>query len=90
MRDSLPKRPWKREAIVMNLDDSHGVGTHWVCFRKNGNHVDYFDSYGNLPPPTELLHYLRGNYISHNRNAFQTLEANSNVCGHLCLAFLMQ
>lgn len=88
MRDGLPRSPWKNEAAIVNLDSSFGKGTHWVCFRKSGNHVDYFDSYANMGPPLELLKYLKGNYISWNRTAYQNVGVASDNCGHLCLAFL--
>lgn len=89
MRDALPRRgPWKREASVVNLDDSGGPGTHWVCFRKNGNKVEYFDSYGDLRPPKEVQRYLKGSRVSYNRTGYQTVHSRSEICGHLCLAFL--
>lgn len=90
MRDTLPKHgPWKQEASIINLDDSDGPGTHWVCFRKNGQYVDYFDSYGNLQPPLEVQCYLAGNFLSFNSASFQSVHSNSEICGHLCLAFLL-
>lgn len=89
MRNRLPTRPWKREAVIINLDNSSGPGTHWVCFRKNGELVDYFDSYGDLRPPIEVQNYLNGCLLSYNRTAYQKLQSNSENCGHLCLAFLM-
>lgn len=89
MKDELPPRPWSREATIVNLDDKRGYGTHWVAFRKNGNHVDYFDSYGDLAPPLELQRYLAGNYVSYNRGGYQTVHSSSVICGHLCLAFLL-
>lgn len=90
MRDTLPKRgPWKRENAIVNLDSSSGSGTHWVCYHKRGNFVEYFDSYGDLPPPQEITKkYLAGNYISYNKSGYQSLDGNSEICGHLCLAFL--
>lgn len=87
MLNTLPKRPWKREASIVNLDNSSGEGTHWVCFKKNQNTVDYFDSYGDLRPPVEIQKYLSGAYISYNRTRYQ--KGNSEICGHLCLAFLV-
>lgn len=88
MRDNLPKRPWRQESAIVNLDGFSGQGTHWVCFRKSGNLVDYFDSYGDLRPPCEVQRYLKGNFISHNRTAYQFVNSNSETCGQLCLAFL--
>ncbi|KAF4523836.1 hypothetical protein B566_EDAN013604 [Ephemera danica] len=58
MRDSLPTKPYNRESGIINLDDSHREGTHWVCYRKVGLDVYYFDSYGNLPPPKEFVNYM--------------------------------
>lgn len=89
MLDSLPKRPWKHEACIVNLDNHSGPGTHWVCFRKSGHDVNYFDSYGNLQPPVEVQNYLNDCYISYNRAAFQSIKRNSELCGHLCIAFLL-
>lgn len=88
MRDKLPKRPWKNESAIVNLDNSTGRGTHWVCFQKNGQFVRYFDSYGDLVPPLEVQKYLKDNYISYNRTAYQDVNSNSQICGHLCLYFL--
>lgn len=90
MRDALPKRgPWKREAAIVNLDNTSGTGTHWVCFRKfDNNYVEYFDSYGDLRPPLEVERYLKGSQIYYNDSSYQSVNMNSEICGHLCLAFL--
>src|ERR1043165_9414173 len=59
VRDELPNKPRKNECGILNLDDSNGQGSHWCCFSNRGKDKIYFDSYG-LPPPTELLKYLKG------------------------------
>src|ERR1043165_2488231 len=59
LRDELPNKPRASECGILNLDDSSGLGSHWVVFLKNGKDKLYFDSYG-LPPRTELLKYLKG------------------------------
>ena len=83
-RDELPKKPRRTECGVLNLDDSNGSGSHWVVFSKNGNEQIYFDSYG-LPPPTELLQYLRGQVLYNS----ERIQPNNEVfCGHLCLYML--
>ena len=51
MRNSLPKRPLFKECGIVNLDDERGEGTHWVAYKKRGNNVTYFNSFGNLSPP---------------------------------------
>ena len=59
MRDTLPPLPRKRECAIVNLQGEHeGIGTHWVAFRKDENTVNYFDSYGDLKPPKELIKYF--------------------------------
>lgn len=86
MRNSLPRRPWTVESGIVNLDDKEGPGTHWVAYKKQGCVVKYFDSYGDLRPPMEVLHYFRGNKILYNDTQHQYY--NTIVCGHLCLKFL--
>lgn len=87
MRDTLPIRPFKKECGVVNLDDNSGVGTHWVAYSKNLNKVQYFDSFGNLRPPQEVIEYLGTNIIYYNYNCKQLF--NTFNCGHLCLSFLI-
>lgn len=70
MRDDLPKTgPKKYEAAIINLDKKTGSGKHWVAYRKNDNKETYFDSFGNLQPPRELLEYFGvGSTINYNRD----------------------
>lgn len=85
-RDRLPSRPKLKESAVINLDQEKNKGTHWVTYRKIGKEVNYFDSFGNLPPPLELQIYLKGCNIRYNYKRYQ--KFNSSNCGHLCLKFL--
>ena len=88
MRNALPATPsWKNESAIVNLDDESGSGTHWVCYKKRGNLVHYFDGYGNLRPPVELVKYF-GNKIDIRYNYERKQPANTVICGHLCLDFL--
>lgn len=69
MRDKLPSNPCNVERIIINLDSNFGRGTHWVAIKKNNNHAFYFDSYGDLPPPPEIVKYLgRAVCIQFNAN----------------------
>lgn len=88
MRNELPvtMKPWKNESAIVNLDSKENAGTHWVCYRKRGTKVYYFDSFGNLQPPVELKRYFRGCEIYYNYH--QEQDYNTNICGHLCLRFL--
>lgn len=87
MRDTLPKKVYVRECGIVNLDNNQGEGTHWVAYHKNKKHVEYFDSFGNLQPPKELIKYL-GSNIHYNYKQQQNF--NTYNCGHLCLKFLRQ
>lgn len=86
MLDTLPKRPWKNESAVVNLGKNDTDGTHWVCYSKRGKKVLYFDSFGDLPPPDELVDYLDGSDIKYNYERQQ--KFNETNCGALCIKFL--
>lgn len=84
----MPKRgPRKYESAIVNLDDKSGPGTHWVAYKKRGNEVIYFDSFGNLHPPEDLMNYLGdGSRVEYNHESYQSYD--TVICGHLCLKFL--
>ncbi|KAL6253549.1 hypothetical protein P5V15_001059 [Pogonomyrmex californicus] len=90
MRDALPISGARRnENGIVNLDDTTGPGTHWVAYAKRNNRVVYFDSFGNLRPPKELIRYFGDDAtIEYNRTSYQTYD--QSVCGQLCLWFLLQ
>lgn len=87
MRNKLPSKIWKNETAIVNLDDTNGPGTHWVCYKKLMDSVYYFDSFGNLPPPKELKNYF-GEIPNIVFNCDRRQREDSSVCGHLCLEFL--
>lgn len=87
MRDTLPKHPNRYESVVLNHDSIKNYGTHWSAMVKINEKAFYFDSFGKLPPPKELLHYLGpSTQIFYNSKQYQ--EYGSVACGHLCLKFL--
>lgn len=91
MRDELPKKIRCYEKGIINLDSIDGSGTHWVAYTKNARKITYFDSFGNLRPPIEVLYYFHSNgpcTVHYNYNIFQ--RYNSFNCGHLCLKFLLE
>ena len=60
-KDMLPKSMNKNETTVVNLQDYFaGRGTHWVCIynEEKLNCVEYFDSFG-LVPPNEVVRYMK-------------------------------
>lgn len=87
MRDTLPGKPKKYESAIVNLDSNAGNGTHWVCYMKRGVIIYYFDSFGNLRPPMEILRYF-GTPVDIRYNYDRQQSFNSVICGHLCLEFL--
>jgi hypothetical protein len=92
MLDTLPKGgPWKNEQSVVNLQRSSGKGSHWVAFAKHSESVYYFDSFGNLPPPPELIMYwkMSGRRVRVQYNYKRKQPFNSVQCGALCLRFLV-
>jgi len=88
MRNDMPRDgSWSRESGVVNLDDKKNSGTHWVAYKKLNNSLAfYFDSFGNLQPPKDLVSYLDVGSINFNYKRYQ--DWNKFNCGHLCLAFL--
>lgn len=95
MRDSLPAKPKRNVCAILNLQTSDEDGSHWVTYikhknqkykkRNGGTNIIYFDSFGDLRPPQELIDYLGPN-IMYNHDSFQ--DYNTIICGHLCLLFL--
>lgn len=88
MRNALPVRgPLKFESGIINLDDKDGPGTHWVAYKKHINTITYFDSFGDLRPPVDLLEYFGGvGSVEYNHERYQ--DYDTFECGHLCLKFL--
>lgn len=87
MRNALPRNGVRiNEAAIVNLDDETGSGTHWVAYRKTGKNVEYFDSFGNLKPPKELMNYFKVDHVKYNYENYQNYD--TFICGHLCLKFL--
>lgn len=87
MRNDLPSDgPRLHESAIINLDDKSGLGTHWVAYKKRGDKVVYFDSFGNLQPPLELMWYLGTVNVEYNYKSYQDFDTYN--CGQLCLKFL--
>ena len=86
MRNNLPKAVQRNECAIVNLDTDDHPGSHWVSYKKHGGIVKYFDSFGNLRPPLELLKYWGNVEVYYNRNQHQTYDMEN--CGQLCIQFL--
>ena len=58
MKDELPQKINKIKCGIINLENANQSGSHWVAYYKNNDKKYYFNSYGNAPPPNELVKYL--------------------------------
>lgn len=89
MRDTLSKKPGPtaQECWILNHGSSETNGTHWTALAKKFDTAFYFDSFGKLPPPLEVLDYL-DNHINLYYNAKRYQNYGTVICGHLCLRFL--
>lgn len=86
MRNALPINGVKfNESGIVNLDDYNGFGSHWTAYKKRGNYVLYFDSFGNLRPPVDLMEYFGVDEVHYNYKNYQNYDTFN--CGHLCLEF---
>lgn len=89
MRNELPKRVWQYESGIVNLDT--GNGTHWTAYIKSSSKALYFDSFGNLRPPKELVSYLRSAGPCSIRYNYERQQNFTDFnCGHLVLKFLYE
>ena len=86
-RDTYKGHIKGHECSVVNMDDSTGQGTHYVCYWHDNSNTYYFDSYG-VPPPDDLLSYLRtgGKQIAYNTTQLQPIK--SAMCGYFCIYVL--
>lgn len=88
MRDKLlKKKKAKKECWILNHGSSKTNGTHWTALAKINNKAFYFDSFGKLPPPFEVIEYL-GNNIQLFYNSRKYQNYGTVICGHLCIRFL--
>jgi hypothetical protein len=85
MRDELRKPKGDNECLVINIDHSCNLGTHWTClFIKNGISY-YFDPYG-FSPTLEVINYCKETPSYYN--SFPIQKMNEVICGHYCIYVL--
>ena len=94
-RDNLPNsniRPKglgsavKHGAYVINLDEYHDIGTHWVALYVNNKTVTYFDSFGVEHIPKEIMKFITRKKIITNIYRIQAYD--SIMCGYFCIGFI--
>ena len=75
-RDYLPINI-KNGAYVINLDEYHYIGTHWVALYVNIKIVTYFDSFGAAHIPKEIMKF-NGKCLADYTNLFSPNDFNKN------------
>ena len=46
------------DSAVINLDEYHDIGTHWVALYVNNKTITYFDSFGVEHIPREIMKFI--------------------------------
>ena len=83
-------------AYVINLDEYHDIGTHWVAVYVNNKTATYFDSFGVEHIPKEILKFIGTEQSSsakaRNKNIitsiFRIQAYDSIMCGYFCIGFI--
>ena len=76
----------KNGVCVINLDEYHDIGTHWVALFVNNKTVTYFDSFGVEHIPKETIKFIDNKNII--TNIFTIQAYDSIMCGYFCIAFI--
>ena len=92
-RDNLPNsiRPKelgsavKNGAYVINLDEYHDIGTHWVALYVNNKTIIYFDSFAVEHIPREIMKFIARKKIT---NIYRIQAYDSIMCGYFCIGFI--
>ena len=77
----------KNGAYVINLDEYHNIGTHWVALYVNNKTITYFDSFGVEHIPKEIMKFIvsRKKIIT---NIYRIQAYDSIMCGYFCIGFI--
>ena len=89
-RDNLPNKIHKLETGIINLDDSMGGGSHWICYRNvDKQDSEYFDPF-ELIIPNEIKDYLKTSGKNTVFSSDEIQERDSVLCGYWCLYYLLE
>ena len=76
----------KNGAYVINLDEYHDIGTHWIALYVNNKIGTYFDSFGVEHIPREIMKFISRKKIITNIYRIQIYD--SIMCGYFCIGFI--
>jgi hypothetical protein len=83
----VPKIIPDNTAIIVNLNDAHQKGSHWVCAVRKNNKCLYYDSFGIIHMPKQVEKCLLNSvgadniFVSNGQNQYLV----SFLCGYYCL-----
>ena len=83
-RDNLPNSI-KNGAYVINLDEYHNIGTHWVALYVNNKTITYFGSFGVENIPREIIKFIARKKIT---NTYRIQAYDLIMCGYFCIGFI--
>ena len=95
-RDNLPNSI-KNGAYLINFDEYHDIGTHWVALYVNNKTIIYFDSFGVEHIPKEIIKFISNNEQSSSAkarnkkiitNIYRIQPYDSIMCGYFCIGFI--
>ena len=94
-RDNLPNTI-KNGAYVINLDEYHDIGTHWIALYVqspsvydtyvNNKIAIYSDSFGVEHIPKETMKFINRKKIV--TNIYRIQAHDSIMCGYFCIGFI--
>ena len=84
-KDNVPVLK-NNESTIINLQDSDKNGSHWVCYKKIGNKIFYFDSFA----VSFIPDIIKNQYPNHKFicNIYRIQAMDSNQCGRFCILFV--
>ena len=89
--DKIPYSNIYPHCIIVNSDGSESENTHWLAiFVTNKHIVEYYDSFGEWPPPSnDILNYLQNfSEVVYHTNLLQS--PLSEICGRHTMYFLIK
>ena len=84
-RDNLPDKI-KHGAYIVNLDEYHDIGTHWVPLHANNKTVTYSNSFEVEHIPKEIKNVMNNKNII--ANIYRIQNYDSIMCGYFCVGFI--
>ena len=76
----------KNGAYIVNRDEYHDIGTHWVALYVNNKTVTHFDSFGIEDIPKEIKKIINNRDII--ASIFRIQAYDSVMGGYFCIGFI--